>query len=302
MEEISIGKEETNGSVILLSTHPDSKGFLFKYILCLTPVFLVIISWIVRIVIYGMINMFFPSVTASLTPFVPNITNLTDWTVLMISPIGIFVVGVCIGWVMRLPEVWTGSALCLGLSTVAGLLLVKGVGAPAMSANNPMDLLQWIGFLIQPFSIVAVIIVLAWTEKFRQTIRYTITKDGVRIKGGVWKQQEHMLPHHQIGRVVLEQDRLGSLFHVGTIIPIGTTPWGSEMLIRGVGLGGQKDKMSAGLGYAKARQEGSRYPLDCLYGIYEPEKVMALLEKMIIRPAEREEEQAAYLKKIYDKM
>jgi hypothetical protein len=301
MEYSNTGQDVGNETV-LFSTYPDSKGFLFKYILCLTPVFLVITSWIVRMVIYGMINMFFPSATALLTPFVPNITNLTDWTILMISPIGIFVVGICVGWVLRLPEVWTGSALCLGLSTVAGLLLVKGVGAPAMSANNPMDLLQWTGFLIQPFSIIAVIIVLAWTEKFRQTIRYTITKDGVRIKGGVWKQQEHMLPHYQIGRVVLEQDRLGSLFHVGTIIPLGTTPWGSEMSIRGVVLGGQKDKMSAGLGYAKARQEASRYPLDCLYGIYEPEKVMALLEKMIIRPAEREEEQAAYLKKIYEKI
>jgi len=287
---------------VLLATNPDPKGFIIKYILCLTPLFLVIISWFVRILIYGTITMFFPSVTTSLTPFVPNISNLTDWTVLMISPIGIFVIFVCIGWVMQLPEVWTGSALCLGLSTVAGLLLVKGVGTPAMAASNPMDLLQWTGFLIQPFSLIAVIIVLAWTEKFRQTIRYTITTDGIRMKGGVWKQQEHMIPHHQIGRVILEQDRLGSLFHVGTIIPIGTTPWGSEMSIRGVGPGDQKDNVSAGFGYAKARQEGSRYPLDCFYGIREPEKAMALLEQMISRPAERGEEQAAYLKKIYEKI
>jgi hypothetical protein len=190
----------------------------------------------------------------------------------------------------------------IGLGVVAGLLLVKGVGAPALSTNNPMDLLQWTGFLIQPFSVIAVIIVIAWTEKFRRSIRYTITKAGVRIKGGVWKQQEHMLPHHQIGRVVLEQDQLGSIFHVGTIIPVGTTPWGSEISVRGMGVGGQKDKVSAGLGYAKTRQEGSRYPLDCLYGIREPEKAMALLEQMIYRPAEREEEQASYLKKIYEKM
>jgi hypothetical protein len=301
MENTRNGQGERTDS-ILLATNPDPKGFIFKYILCLTPLLLVIISWIVRILIYGMIAMIFPSVTSSLTPFVPNLTNLTDWTVLMISPIGIFVLCACIGWVMRLPEVWAGSVLSLGFSGLTAFFLVKGILVPAQSTGNPIDLLQWTGFLIQPFSIVAVIIVLAWTEKFRRSIRYAITEDAVRIKGGVWKLQEHILPIHQIGRVVLEQDRLGSIWNVGTVIPIGTTPWGSEMSVRGVGIGGQKDNVSAGLGYAKIRQEGSRYPLDCLYGIKEPQKAIALLERMICRPAKREEEQTSYLKKIYEKI
>ena len=300
--EKSIKGQDGGNEPVLLTTNPDSKGFIFKYILCLTPVFLVIISWIVRIIIYGIITVYFPSLISSLTRFVPNMNDVTNGTVLLIAPIGIFVVFICIGWVLRLPEVWTGSALALGSSGVIGVLLVRGVGALAMSANSVIDLLQWIGFLIQPLSVIAAVIIIAWTEQFRRSIRYTITKEGLRITGGVWRRQEHMIPHHQIGRVVMEQDRLASLFQVGTIIPIGTTPGGSEMPLRGMGIGGRKDNAGAGLWYAKARQEGSRYPLDCLYGIREPQKAMALLEKMIYRPAEREEEQVSDLKKNFEKV
>lgn len=301
MEKGIKGQVEGNEPV-LLTTNPDSKGFIFKYILCLTPVFLVIISWIVRIIIYGIITVFFPSLISSLTRLVPNMNDVTNGTVLLIAPIGIFVFGICIGWALRLPEVWTGLALALATSGVIGVLLVRGVGAFAMSANSMIDLLQWIGFLIQPLSVIAAVIIIAWTEQFRRSIRYTITKEGLRIKGGVWRQQEHMIPHHLIGRVVMEQDRLASLFQIGTIIPLGTTPAGPEMSLRGMDAGGLEDNARAGLRFARERQEGSRYPLDCLYGIREPQKAMALLEKMIYRPAEQEEEQVSSIKKNFEKI
>ncbi len=299
MMDTTRGQAERSDSVLLV-TNPDSRGFIYKYILALTPLFLVVLSWIVRVIIYGIINAFFPSVIPSLTPFVPNMGSLTDMMILMIAPFGIFFLAACAGWVMKVPEVWAGSALSLGLGGVAGLLLVKGIGAPLISAGNPIEILQWIGFLIQPFSIVAAIIVIAWIEKFRRSIRYTITKAGVRIKGGVWRQQEHMIPRHQIGRVVMEQDRLGSIFRTGTIIPLGTGPGGSEISTGAVSEG-RNDNAGAGLGYAKSRHRGSRHPLDCLYGIREPEKVMALLEQVICPSAERGEEQVSHLKKMYDK-
>jgi hypothetical protein len=96
-----------------------------------------------------------------------------------------------------------------------------------------------------------------------------------------------MIPRRQIGRVLMEQDRLGSIFRTGTIIPLGTSPWGSEMPAGGAG-SGWNGNAGADPGYAKSRQEGSRHPLDCLYGIREPEKAMVLLEQVIDRPAERE--------------
>ena len=296
MENANLEPDQSNESVLLV-TNPETKGFMYKYILGFTPVFLVIVCLIVRTVIFGMTQAFFPGVAPSLSPFIPSISELTEITVLMIAPVGIFAFFMCVGWVLRLSEIWTGTALALGLSGIAGILLANGMDVVPMSTKYMLYLFEWVAFLIQPFSVIATVIVIAWTEKFRRSITYTITKEGVRIKGGIWKQQEHLRPHHQICRVVMEQDLPGRFFHVGTIIPIGIAPWCSETSIHGVGLGGKKDNMSAGLGYAKGRQEGSRYPLDCLYGIQEPEKAMALLEHLICRPVERQEAQISILKK-----
>jgi hypothetical protein len=46
--------------------------------------------------------------------------------------------------------------------------------------------------------------------------------------------------------------------------------------------------------------EGSRYPLDCLYGIPNPKKAQKILTGLLSRHETREEEQVSYLKKIYD--
>jgi hypothetical protein len=301
MEHANLEPDQSNESVLLV-TNPDSRGFIYKYILGFSPIFLVIICLILRTIMYGITQAFFPGVTTSLAPFIPSMSELTEITVLMIAPVGIFAFFMCVGWVLRLNELLTGAALALGLSGIAGILLANGMGVVPMSTKYMLYLFEWVAFLIQPFSVIATVIVIVWTEKFRRSIIYTITKEGVRIKGGVWKQQEHLLPHLKIGRVVMEQDLPGRFFHVGTIVPIGIAQWGSEMSIRGVGFGGLKDDFSAGLSYAKAQQEGSQYPLDCLYGIREPEKAMALLEQMIYRPAERQEEQVAILKKINKKI
>jgi len=111
-----------------------------------------------------------------------------------------------------------------------------------------------------------------------------------------------MVPHHQIGRVVLEQDFFGRLFNYGTVIPQSITRWGSETSLRGVGASGQKDNFGAMIGYAKGREEASRYPLDCFYGIPDPRTAQNLLRQLMVLPATREEEQVTFLKKIYDKI
>jgi hypothetical protein len=109
-----------------------------------------------------------------------------------------------------------------------------------------------------------------------------------------------MVPHGQIGRIVFEQDFLGSMFNYGTLIPQSMTRWGQEMSLRGIGAAGQKDSFGAGIGFAKGREEGSRYPLDCLYGIADPKRAQAILTELICRHDKREDEQVSYLKKIYE--
>lgn len=310
---------DTAKKPVILATNPDPGGFFYKYLLSLSPLFLVLLSVIAIAVMYGIMDAFSQPFSGAMGMFLPDMSDVSSITVLMIAPIGIFAFFAVTGWILRFTEMWTGSVLSLGFSTALGFILVTWlpglslvlgsilqsgpwVFVPLLSSNRVLYLLTWIAFLIQPFSIFAVITVIVWTEKFRRSIQYTITKEGILIKGGVWRQQEHMLPHHQIGRLVVEQDMVGRLLHTGTIIPVGTAQWGSELSIRGLGMGGQKNNVNIGVGYAKARQEFSRYPLDCLYGVKDPEKVMALLQQMISRPAEWREEQVSYLKKIYEKL
>jgi hypothetical protein len=302
-----------------LTTNPAPAGFITKYILCLTPLILILLSLIAIAIMYAIMDFVSQPLSGAMRMFLPDMSDVTAITILLIAPIGIFAFFAATGWILRFTEMWVGVVLSLGMSTVTGFVMVAWLPGlalslvgflqsgpwifiPFTSGNHVLYLLSWISFFIQPYSVLSVLGILAWTEEFRRSIRYGISYEGVTIQGGVWMKQEHMIPHHQIGRVVMEQNLLGKISHTGTIIPVGTTQWGTETSIRGLGLGGQKDNIGVALGFAKARQEGSRRPLDCLYGIPEPEKVLAVFETLITRPAERGEMQVTYLKKIYDKL
>ena len=305
-------KQDDNSGFILLSTKPERVSFLFRYLMALSPVFLVILCIYVRWLIeklfsFGSSSLIsaVPGIMSSYTTGVLNqysspITDATNITILMIAPVGIFIFFAAIGWTMRLTELWTSTVLTLGLSGVTGIILAGRAGIPPVSGNYMFLLLQWIEFLVQPFCLVAAIIVICATEKFWRSIRYTITRDGVSIRGGVWKIQEHMIPHYQIGRVVLEQDFLGARYNYGTVIPQSITRWGEETSFRGIGATGQKDNFGVGIAFAKGRAEASRYPLDCLFGIPDPKKAQKILTGLICRHDQREDEQVSYLKKIYE--
>jgi hypothetical protein len=241
-----------------------------------------------------------PLTTDLLTQYSSPLADATNITVLMIAPVGIFTFFAVIGWTMRLTELWTSTSLALGLSGVTGIVMANWPGVSPVSGNFMLLLLQWIAYLVQPFCLVAAVIVILATEKFRRSIRYTITKNGLWMYGGFLSIQEHMIPHHQIGRIVFEQDFFGSMFNYGTLIPQTMTRWGAETSFRGVGATGQKDNFGVGIGFAKGREEGSRYPLDCLYGIPDPKKAQQILTGLISRHDMREEEQVSYLKKIYE--
>jgi hypothetical protein len=286
----------------LFSSGPVRMSFIYTYLMALSPLLLVIISLFIRVVLTALIGGVSKGMPGTVSVLVPNISDIANMTGFVIAPIGVFALFACIGWAMRLTEMWTATALTLGMSALVAILVVLVTKTPSTSGNNFGILIQWTAFLIQPFSIIAAIIVIAWTETFRKSISYTITNEGVWIRGGVWKKQEHMIPHHQIGRVVLEQDFFARLFNYGTVIPHTTTRWGTETSFRGVGGTGQKDNAALGIGYAKGREEGSRHPLDCLYGIPDPKTAQQFLKDQMCRTAAREEEQVSYLKKIYDKI
>ena len=304
--------QDTDDGSIPLSTRPERVSFMYKYLMALSPVFLVIVCIFVRTILenlFHVASLAIPSaVPTSMVTYTTPLVNqyssalgdATILTILFIAPVGIFLVFAATGWAMRLTELWTSTTLALGSSIVIGALLTFTIQTSAMSGNFLLTLLQWIAYLIQPFCFVAAGIVILATEKFRRSIRYTITKDGLWIRGGFLCIQEHMIPHHQIGRIVFEQDFFGARFNYGTLIPQSVTRWGAETSFRGVGATGQKDNFGVGIGYAKGREEGSRYPLDCLYGIPDPKTAQKILTGLICRHDMREEEQVSYLKKIYE--
>ena len=287
---------------ILLETQPDPRSFLYKYVMATVPVLLVILSIFVRALLGGITSTLIPGIPDAFDTFVPTVTSIATISIYLVAPVGIFVVVAGIGWALRFTELWAGTALTLGLSVIVGMIMLAGTGTPVVSEWYVSHLVQWIAYLVQPFCIVAVAVILLWTEKFRRSITYTITTENIGIRGGVWKHQEHLMPHHQIARVVLEQDLIGRMFNYGTVIPQSITRWGAETSIRGVGAGGQKNNLGAMIGYAKGREEASRYPLDCFFGIPDPHTAQQLMNQLMIRPATREEEQVAYLKEICDKI
>ena len=328
----SIHKNPHNGQCqsadhVLLVAHPKKMSFLFRYFLAFTPCILVFVSIISRYFLDIIISTFsttMSSTMSDMTGYGSSMNNLlilngtphtllpasmsnlgsaisygTNISVLMIAPVGIFIIFAAIGWSMRIAEMWTSVTLTLVLSAIVGLLLVIVTGTGIVQ-DKFLLYLQWIAFLVQPFSILATILVIVWLEKFRQSIQYTITDEGILFCGGIWAKQEHLLLHSQIGRIVLEQNFFGTRYNFGTVIPVSSTRWGQETSFRGIGATGQKDNFGGGILFAKSREEASRSPLDCLYGIPDPKNVQDILKKFISQQSTHEAEQVSYLKKIYE--
>ncbi len=287
---------------VLLETHPDPRSFLYRYTLACFPILLVVISVFVRSFLEQMSKTLIPGIPAMFSSATPALTSITGISIFLVAPVGIFIIVAGIGWALRFTELWTGTALTLGLSVIVAFILMGNSGLSPASEKYIFNLLYWIAFLVQPFCILAAIVTLAWAEKFRRSITYRILNDNIEISGGVWKHQEHLVPHHQIGRIVLEQDLFGRMFNYGTVIPQSISRWGAETSFRGVGASGQKDNLGAMIGFFKGREEASRNPLDCFFGIPAPGKAQEIMKTLMIRSATRQEEQVSYLKQIRDKI
>lgn len=249
---------------VLLRTGPDPKGFLSRYLLALTPLVLFGVSVIATAMMRGFLTGSFSSAMNSpLRGLLAGMEDLMEMTVLLTAPVGVYFTFVLIGLRVRSTEMWTGSALALGLSALGGFLLFTL--SPDRSVSPSLDLLYWIAYLAGPASLVAVILVLGFTEQYRRSITYTIGREGLILGGGIWKRREHLLPWHQIGSLVLEQGPLEKRLGTGTIVPLVTGGPGSTG--------------------RKAGREPSRSPLECLSGIREPDLVMEFLQELISRPA-----------------
>jgi hypothetical protein len=203
----------------------------------------------------------------------------------LIAPVCIFLFFIFIGDVMNRPEIWTGAALALILSVIGGMVYM---GNPTLSTSYLFDLFRSIAYLIPYCSVIASLIVIAGIELFRRSLEYTITRDVVIITGGLWKTVENVIPLHQIGRIILVQDRLGHVFHFGTIVPAGLVFGISQVDMRGHHMTGDIVHPDTDTASTLRWEEGAHNPLVSLYGIRNPESVKIRLEKAILQISEKD--------------
>ena len=257
------GRAMGAGKTAIYETGPDPVGYLPRYLLALTPPVLFAASVITTNVMRDYFGDFSPAMGGPVGALLPGMGELVEMSILLTAPVGIYLTFVVIGWMVRSTEIWAGSALALGLASLWGVILATV--SPYPSVSPALGLLYQVADLIGPASLAAMLIILAWIELSRRSIRYSVTSEGVILRGGVWKLREHMIPWHQIGRLVMEQNPVEKLLNTGTVIPVGT---GSPVPAIG--------RKGAG----KAGEDLSRDPLECLAGIRDPELVMALLRKL----------------------
>ena len=270
---------------VLFTTHPAPRGFIYKYILGLTPLFLTALSLIVLNIMLEAGKSFPHSLVGPLGTIVPDLGIFVQMFAYLIAPVCIFFFFIFLGDVMNRPEIWTGAALALILSVIGGVVYM---GSPILSTSYLFDLFRSIAYLIPHFSVIASLIVLAGIELFRRSLKYTITRDVVIISGGLWNLTENIIPLHQIGRVVLVQGRLGHFFHFGTLVPAGLVFGITQIDMRGQHMTGDRVHPDTDSASTLRWEEGSHNPLISLYGIRDPENIKARLEKAIQQISEKD--------------
>ena len=273
---------------VLFTSHPAPRGFIHKYILSLTPLFLAALSGIVLTVMIDAGKSFPHSLIVPLGTIVPDLDAFVQIFAYIIAPLGIFLFFIFLGDVMNRTEIWTGAALTLILSVIGGFVLVQNMEFPILSASYLLTLFQWIAYLIQPFSVIATLIVIAGIELFRRSLKYTITRDVVIITGGLWNLVENVIPLHQIERIILVQGRLGRFFHFGTIVPAGLVFGIAQVDMRGHHTTGDIVHPDTDQASTLRWEEGAHNPLVSLYGIRDPENVKIRLEKAILQISEKD--------------
>jgi hypothetical protein len=274
---------------VILTTRPAPVGFIYKYLLGLTPVILTGLSLLALLLLQEMVKGFPPSLVDSLRQVIPDLPQLIEISILLLAPVAIFLFFIWLGDTINRPEIWIGSGLTLLLSVAGALFMVMDMNLPILSAGYLLSLLQWVAYLVQPFSVVAAVVVVAGIEIFRRSLQYTLTRDVVIITGGIWSQVENVIPLHQIERIALVQGRLGHLLNFGTVIPAGKVFGLSETDMTGRHEPGDMLHPDTDQVKTVRWQKGSHNPLLCLYGILNPGAVKAHIEKAMQKDSEKEE-------------
>jgi hypothetical protein len=274
---------------VILTTQPAPRGFINKYLLGLTPIILVGLSLIALMLLHDLVKGFPPPLVHSLQTVVPDLPQLIEICVVLLAPIGIFLFFIWLGDAIHRPEIWIGAGLTLLLSIIGALVMVQGTGLPILSTGYLLILFQWVAYLVQPFSIVAAVVVIAGDEAFRHTLHYTLTRDAILITGGIWNQVENIIPLHQIERIGLVQSQLGHFLNFGTVVPAGKVFGLSEVDMTGNhGQGNMQHPDSDQVTTVRWQNE-SHDPFVCLYGILNPGDVKARIEKAMQKISEKDE-------------
>jgi len=252
----------------IIEARPSVKGFLRKYIGSFAPTIAVVVA----------------GVTSSFM----SING--GWLVLWVLIVTFIVL-----WVLRSKEAGISVFATLVLSFI--YFAVKFASIPPESfVYNPRipeavfsDTVAFAFFI----SIIVSILTALGTEAYRRSIRYIVTRDEVVMVGGIWRRQEHHLPYHMIGRVIVEQSLFGRMLNYGTVILVSPASWGEEYYARAVGgVGGRG--VGIGVGYARVLQEISRDPMKCLYGISNPHEIANFISEKIKVPFRAYEKELEY--------
>jgi Bacterial PH domain len=274
---------------VILTTQPAPRGFIFKYLLGLTPVILTGLSLLALPLLHDMVNGFSPSLVNSLKTVAPELPQYFEIGVLLIAPVAIFLFFIWLGDVIHRPEIWIGAGLTLILSGAGALIMAHGTGFPILSTAYLLAFFEWVAYLVQPFSVVASVVVIAGIEAFRRTLVYTLTRDAILITGGIWNQVENVIPLHQIQRIGLVQSRLGHFLNFGTVVPAGKVFGLSETDMTERHEQGDVAHPDTDQVTTMRWRQGSHNPLLCLYGILNPVDVKARIEKAIQKTSQKEE-------------
>ena len=248
---------------------------------------------------------FIPRYLGSIVPLI--VVGLADFASRYVNyplmPILVIMLVFIVGWVLRSREVTASLGLFIVLYIVAVLWKIRAMNLTLQTIIYNTDSIgSVLDKYLTPVAFISSILVVASTELYRRSITYEITEDSIRISGGLIRKQVHSLPYDKVGRVVLERGILARLLGYGTIIPVGVASWGEEYYTRGVGVGGMKNGVGLGVGYARTLQEISRDPLKVLYGVPNPAKVYEELERRVSFMYEAEKRKVSLLESIDKKL
>ena len=273
---------------VILTTRPAARGFIYKYLLGLTPLVLTGLSLLALALLSDLVEEFPPYLVQPLQTVVPDLPQLIEICVLVLAPVAIFLFFIWFGDYIHRPEIWIGAGLTLFLSLIGALIMVQGTEFPILTTGYLLSFFLWVAYLVQPFSVIAAAVVIAGTEAFRRTLNYVLARDAVIITGGIWNPAENVIPLHKVERIGLVQGRLGRLLNFGTVVPAGKVFGLTEIDMTGHEQGDTQHPVTSQVTSVRW-EKGSHDPLVCLYGVLNPGDVKSRIEKMMQNISEKKE-------------